>query len=471
MKNMTHINLLHALTGSTEHLLDKLIGRIPSVQSDAFTARFEAISTLAAPNGGGWAIDGRHCGTLKDAYKNALITGQSGCGKSTSILAGSAVSLSKSRSSMCVLDPAGEVHKWFSGYFNSIGYRVFSLDVSSLQTDGYNDLEFCKSVQDCAKLAQVIIANGGVESKTDQYWSVAAELTLLLFIRYVVFHCPDETKSLGSVLKLINEFMTNPTAVDILFSKCENDEGLLRDYRALLAQGERLNSNILSTIRAAMKPWTIPNAIRATSKNTIPFSEFRHTPSILFISTPLPYIKLFAPIIGMLFSRIFSEIMRKIPEPTELSIFCILEEMLLYRVPDLSIMLSNCRKYRAGCLCITQDYNMIKSVYSEADCHGIKTNSYLKVFCPSVSNLVARELSENLGRYSLKDGGSRRLMEQDEIMKMRDTLFFIGQSASRGKLYPFYDNPILRRYTSMPQLPFPDKLPAGMPPLIHFDNG
>lgn len=112
--------------------------------------------------------------TREQSYRNALITGNTGSGKTSAILIGSLFTLSRSKASIVILDVSGEIFNLSSGYLSRKKNRtIYCFDLSE-NSDGFNLITLCKNVDDLNKVAHVLVKNGKVASSSDPYWSASS---------------------------------------------------------------------------------------------------------------------------------------------------------------------------------------------------------------------------------------------------------------------------------------------------------
>lgn len=411
----------------------------------------------------GISLTGGLRATTQDiAYKNSLIVGQSGSGKSSTVLVGSLFTIARGNASIAVIDVSKEVYRVVSGYLSKY-FKIYCIDFSEL-SDGFNPLDFCTSVSDVQKIAQVLIKNSGTESKADPYWSASAEAFLAILLRYLVFYAPAETKSLYNLVRMIQVFAAEPGKIDKLIVSTR-DADLLAAYKALISTPEKTLQSTVSTALVAVKVFATPEVARCTAKSTFTFKDFRKQKSLLFICTPLTDVNFFAPVSALLFENLFKEIMSRIPEKKECSIYCLIDEMVSIRFQNLGLVYSNIRKFRGSCMGLIQDERMLEINFSPAEAHAIRTNSFSKVYLPGQPLVTCKQLEEIIGR----DEQNRLIMPASAIRTSKEAIILCGNDLPyKEKMIPYYNHWLLRYRTKIPPYQQTKKIEFEMPPALPF---
>jgi type IV secretion system protein VirD4 len=417
----------------------------------------------------GFSLTGGRPATTRDvAFKNALIIGQSGSGKTSTVLIGSVFTLSRGNSSMAIMDVSGEIYQLTSGYLASQGYKIICIDFGE-NSDGFNPLATCKTPNDIQRVAQILVKNSNVESKSDQFWSTAGEMMLSTFMQYLLFYAEPEYHSMANVLAMIETFAAEPQKIDKLFVKV--DEKLLRSYKALVATPDRTLQSVIATAIATLKIFKNPAVARCTAFNTVDIPSLRKEKAALFICIPVNQVNFLAPVSALLFESLFQEMLSRVPDKSECACFFLLDELVTMRFQNLGIVYSNCRKYRCGCMGLIQDERMLEMNYSSAEAHAIKTNSFSKVYLQGQPLGTSIQLQETLGqRIVVNEKGMERrmhLMEAPAIRMSKESIILLGAELPlKEKMYPYYNHYSFNARTKMTPYQATKKIPFDEPPLL-----
>lgn len=441
-------------------------------KGDKYSAKFgDASSSLSIFNKGFSLAGGMRATTRNQAFRNCLVVGNTGSGKTAAVLTSSLFTLSRSKSSIVVLDVSSENKLHSSGYLhNKKNRKIYSFDFTET-SDGFNPLAWCKTTDDLNRAAQVLLQNAEVTSKNDPYWSSSSEMVLSLFMQFLVQYGKEEHRNMANVVLMLETYMSEPEKIDLLFIRT-NDENLLRSYKTLNAIPEKTRQSILSTAITATKLFKSPAVSRCTAMNTFNLASFRKEPSILYICIPLNMVNFLAPLSALLFEMMFQEALSAIPPKGTLPLYFLMDEMITMKL-NLGLVFSNCRKYFIGCMGIIQDEKMLQMKYSAAESYAIKSNSCSQVYLPPQNLSTCKELQEILGKCIVKDerGNERQqyLMESSEIRTMEEAIILInGGFPLREKIRPYYNHFIYNRRTKIPPYVSKRKIPFDTPSFIEF---
>lgn len=411
--------------------------------------------------------------TREQAYRNALVVGATGTGKTSAVLLSTLYTLSRAKSSIIILDVSSENFNLSSGYLSQKKNRnIYSFDLSET-SDGFNVLQLCKSVDQIDKVAHVLIRNAQVESKSDPFWSTSAQMVTSLFMQFLFEYGEEHQKNMANVVLLLETYMAEPQKIDLLFIKAKNEK-LMLSYKTLNAIPEKTRQSVLSTALAALRLFKSPAIARCTSVNTFDIAAFRKEPSILYLCIPLNQINFLAPLCAVIFETLFQEFLSRIPDKDENDIFFLIDEMMTLKL-DLGLVFSNCRKYRCGCMGLIQDEKMLEMKYSHSEAYAIKSNACSKVYLPGQSLVTCKELQEILGKQNIKtEKGEEKqvyLMESAEIRTFSKAIILINNSLPLQRtIRPFYNHLIYNARTKIPPYVSERKIQFDEPSLIQFDK-
>lgn len=448
-------------------LLDVLF----SEKKTQYDADFIPASNILSRFNKGFNLTGILSLSIQDSFSNCSVYGPSGSGKSSVVILPSIFSLALGGSTICCNDPSGELYEKVSGYLAKLGYLILCIDFSQPnRSESFNPLARCRTISDIQKVVHLIIRNTVGDSKGDPFWDRSAEMLIVLFARYLVFHAAPEYRTMTNVLRLIETFATQPKKLDLLFVKA-HDEELYGQYKATIVYGDKTLQSIIATARAALNIFSDPTVVQTTSMDTIDFSRFRKDKVALFICNPIKDLHYYKPLSALFFETLFNEIMSRIPKREERPIFCLLEEAATMKFSSLGTVISNIRKYMAGIMLVVQDYQALVSLYGPAESHNIRTNTYAQVYLKGQPHETCKELESILGRFTYTDEKGtekiRLLMSSDEIRKSEEAIILCGNHAPvRATMTAYYQRYTLRKRSEIPPYRPPLKQISFIPPLI-----
>jgi Type IV secretory pathway, VirD4 components len=421
----------------------------------------------------GFAVTGSRALSRKLSHENLALFGPTGSGKTTVSIISSAVSLSRSKSSIIFNDVSGEVYDRTSTYLANKGYKILRLDFSdSSRSETFNPLAKCKSISDIQKISLLILRNSIGESKGDIFWEQSSTMLISLFARYLVFHAEEKYHTLQNVLRLIEKFAVDGRTIDKLFVRT-NDEELLNAYKATIVVGDKTLQSIIATARTALNLFCDKEVCRATAKNSIDFDLLRKEAVALYVCNPLKDLQYFKPLSALFFQSLFNHVLSEIPARNERSIFFVMDEAATMKFPALSTTISNIRKFNSGILLCMQDEMSLISNYGPAEAHQIKTNCGTQIYLKGQPLHTCVELSKILGKHTYtNEKGVEKIKElatPDEIRMFEEAIILINNQAPlKCKTVPYYKNIWLSHLAK--QIPYKlDGKIVQEPALISFD--
>jgi type IV secretory pathway TraG/TraD family ATPase VirD4 len=227
-------------------------------------------------------------------------------------------------------------------------------------------------------------------------------------------------------------------------------------FKALAGNSERTLKSITSTALSALS-WLGDNPTLAdlTSITTLRFEDFRKSPHVLFIQSPVSDAKFYSPMISLVFQSFYRHAFSKLPSDSDLDVFMVLDEFgsLIPGLPDYSQIISNSRKFKIPQLMIIQDESLL-SPYKELK-ENILQNCFVKCYYGGIDK-KAHELEKLLGNYSYTDKETRQkrerpLMHASEIREMDNQILILpnGQKPLKANIIPAYKQSRLRKRLAM----------------------
>jgi len=426
---------------------------------------------LVSSSNRGFAVNGTKFLSVSNSFKNQITYGGTGSGKTSNILIPGIIQ-SIGHSSLVINDPSGEIRLATSGAFSEASYNIKILDYPKFEiSENYNPLERIKTVADAQKASQLFLLNSLGNKSNDPFWQISATNILSLCFRLLAFHYPKEMRTVQNALLLL-ETLSYGDKVDKLVVQTR-DQALISSYKSFLANDQKLASSILATAKSALGLFQEESVIQVTRTDTLDFPAFRKEKTVLFINNNIANTKYYAPLTGILIQQFFNELMDSLPPSNSLPVFFHIDEASSIFINNLSIIVSNIRKYGCGISLYYQSFHQLSNQYSTSEAKAIEANCWTKVFLPGTPIDVATTLQHELGVFEFVDEKevrrTRPLMTNSEIKECEDALIFCGHHrAIRLPLQPYYSSRFRKITKILPYQPQP-KVIAAMPPLLQFD--
>lgn len=415
-----------------------------------YSAQFVSPRLLLTKKAAGFCLDGQRQLSDKHSFRNTLIVGGTGVGKSTVVLI---PSLLKMSGTLIVHDPSGELHDRCALDLRRRGHRVAILDFSSPKRSiRYNPIQYVGSVSDANKLASLLIHNTLGTERGDPFWSLQAISLLSVAIRLVKRE-PEQRHHFKEVRQLIQRLSISP---DRLLEKIQqmNDLPLRREIEAFFQFDDKVKAGVIATVLSALYLFQDETINQVTEGKGIPLHQLRHQKTALFIQNPVSDQRYYAALTSMFFEQLFANLLRWLPEPGDEDVYCLIDEAGVLHIPSLSDVIANVRKYRTGILLAVQDEKQLVAQYGAEEAQVIVTNCFAKVYFAGQSLASSIRIEELAGSFIRVDETGqtyiRPLITRDEVrtLPIEKAILLAGNySPMLMQLKPYYRSKALLKRT------------------------
>jgi type IV secretory pathway TraG/TraD family ATPase VirD4 len=418
-------------------------------------AAFGKASRLISSEQDGFCIDGTGFLSLSQSRSNYLVVAPSGKGKSQTSVFPFLLN-AKGKTSLLVNDPSGELSTTLP-YLNSVGYSTYLLDFGNKTGVYLNPLDGCihNNLTQMRKIAKTLLS-ATTNEKAD-FFSIAAEDCLVLFIQYIMESEPSIYRNLANVYRLLLEYQASPHIVENLVAT-KGSQGVFTKFRALAGASENTRKSIVATALAALSfIGEDPTLCDITSKTTIRFEDFRTRPSALFVQVPVGDVRYYAPMVSLFFQEFYRFAFSYLPNDRELDIAMVLDEFdTLTAIQGYSEIISNARKFKIPQQLILQSEALLSKYGEKAK--NILNNCNVKCYYGGLGE-EAYQLERILGNFEYKDEKTgairqRPLMTASEIREMKNEILVIpsGEKPLKVSITPAYKQPgLVRKLQIRPQ--------------------
>jgi type IV secretion system protein VirD4 len=452
------MNTLFELLGLLIEAIEKLIGhgleKIFSQSSQPAPPQFIPSHKLLKKKAKGFCLNGTHNLTPTHSYRNAMVIGGTGTGKSATVLIPSLFSM---KGSFVIHDPSGELYAKTAGQLSRQGYQLHRINFSQPAISaGYNPLSRIQSITEINKTASLIIRTAMGGHNSDAFWNSQATALLSILIQLVKYQKP-QFQHLTTVKYMLQTLGAEPETILKLIIQSQN-QALQSELKAFLAYDEKVKAGVIATCLSALQLLKDPQIGAVTSFDSLSFAELRRQPTAIFLQNPTADQAYYRVLTSLFLEQLISFMLSRIPGKKEQPIFCLIDEASSLFLPSLSVAVANVRKYRCGILLALQDFNQLIETYGRLEAETIRSNCFAKMYFGGQSLETARALESMLGEIKLKheDGREevRPLITRDEIrtLDQKKALLVCGNIQPMIlKLRPYYRQ---RKYRKLSQLPF-----------------
>lgn len=426
------IELLSSLFSGLGELLEK---------DHNIDAEFADSSKLISRRNTGFIIDGKSALDMTTSSKNMAVIAGSGKGKSQ-VHVLPLLLRQKFECSAIVNDNSGELSQTVP-HLLSIGVIALVMNLTRKRGVYLNPLDGCKgNITEVRKVTKSLM---GFASKEQDFFSLSAEDCLSLFIEHVVESESTIHANLANVYHLILTYQGEPKIVERYMAD-KATERTWQKFKALAGNSEKTLKSITATALSALS-WLGDNPVLAdlTSVTNISWEEFRKSPHVLFIQSPVSDAEFYAPMVSLILQSFYRFAFSSLPDPkTDLPIMNVLDEFssLIPGLSNYSQIISNSRKFLIPQIIALQDESQLASYKELKD--NILQNCYVKCY-HGASEKKAFELEKLLGSYTYTDKETKQkvkqpLMTASAIREMDGDILVIvnGQKPIKVKATPAY---------------------------------
>jgi type IV secretory pathway TraG/TraD family ATPase VirD4 len=149
--------------------------------------------------------------------------------------------------------------------------------------------------------------------------------------------------------------------------------------------------------KTALKQLNNRQIQKLLSRNDLNFPSFRKQKTVLYLIIPANQQSYYQFLIDVLYTRFFSQMMQKLPQASDLNVYCFLDEFGSSYIHDFQALINNIRKYRVSLSIVFQTISQLESKYGKnADAIKGGIGSYL-VFA-GADYVTAKEISDIIGK-------------------------------------------------------------------------
>jgi type IV secretory pathway TraG/TraD family ATPase VirD4 len=404
------------------------------------------------------------------SFRNLALIAPTGSGKTTRYVIPNLLQLA---GSAVVTDPSGEIYRATSGFLARQGFRIQVLQPAEVDRSlRFNPLACFRKGQELRRLAGVL-AEGSAGK--DPFWTIGATNILSLVLSALVAGNP-RYENLANARWLLNHIAAERGGVS-RFMAAHLDELGFAEFKAFLAQDEKVIASILSAARAALDLWSDPDIARLTATHSIDIAGLRERPTVIYLIVPEHKIRYFSVILNLFYSACFEHCLSHWDEREAranavlLPVSFFLDEFgNLGRINDFASVITTLRKRRCSVSLILQEKAQLEALYGRLDAQTIFSGGCgNKLFFPGLDQETCEYLERALGQNTVYDtyfaGISEHarvmgkpLLRADEIRMLADGQAILLSGNERPLLFampPYYAVETLLARSKEPPAPLP----------------
>lgn len=380
---------------------------------------------------------------------HSIIFGASGSMKTRRLIMPLINYLISSGESLFVADPKGELFNRTSGFAESLGYKIFSLNLRNpAVSHRWNPLGTpWKLYRSGEKEASVNMINDFIEivadeqrnSRADPFWHETAANLLLANILLMFETCKTRLKvNINSLAKMCS-LESAETLTKIALKLPMNSLASI-NYNCLFSASEKTLSSIMVSAYAMISRFiTSPNLSNLMSSVGINFDEITNQKTVIYLITPdesTRYNFIVSMFVQQLYQHLISAAEKSDTKKLSTRFNFVLDEFC--NIPPLrqaGTMLTAARSRDIRFYLVAQSLKQLYSKYGEDDAQTIISNCSNLFYLSGREIELAKNLSDLCGTQTDPSGVQRPLISPSELMHFSKTK---GEMLLlHGRCYPF----------------------------------
>ena len=384
---------------------------------------------------------------LKSSYAanlNEIVIGGSGAGKSFRKVKPDIIQLN---GSYVVTDPKGELYRDCAKVLKENGYKVRVLNLVNVNySNSYNPFAYITSEQDVVNIASLFMKNTAGEGEKSDFFSEAAGKLLVAIMLYL-FKSPNEIKTFGRVIRLLNSIRYKNGSIDMSceFARCLNkhvseypNDAASINWSGMQSNAQETQSSINEVLSTRLQLWATTDLDAITSTDEMDFDSVGKEKTAIFLIIPAAR-NTYKVVSNIFYSQLFERLMRVADSKyngclPKLVNFELDEFANIGEIPTFNEILAVARSYNIRICIVLQGLSQLKAIYEKTydsiigNCDtftllGSKDKETLDYVSDKLGKITARNDSRSFNRASMQGGGGqdteavaeRPLLYPDEI--------------------------------------------------------
>ncbi len=455
-----------------------------------FASRWDYSNYLNSRNSG-LLLDGDHLKlSEKESFQNVCVIARVGAGKTSRYIIPNVLNRARSKCSMVINDPKGEVYEQTSGYLASQGYKVILINPENpAASHCFNPLAEAKNEIEQEQIAEILVKSGNPSTGKDEFWSNGAIRFVSLFIKCLANAGQEKPEhyNLANLYYLFQNFGQDGSPLDEWMARHSvnpdnvEDETLWNEWSGVLTGNkEGVQSFVLNAI-TSLKALSNQNIALLTSKSDFDLEAIRSEKTAIFFVTPPQHAEYYSFLTSVFFRSVFNACMRQMPDKKTLPVYCFYDEFGHSTIPNFVSTANTIRGYKVSLSIVLQSISQLNARYGKdyADSirGGFSTNmtyagadpETAKFFESIIGRKRITQLPNNLQQFNeqyreenLMNSGDVRMMDSDQVLIVssnrkpvltKSTPYFVQgrfkRMIKKGMYRPDHSMPNAVRYVSL----------------------
>ena len=402
--------------------------------------------------------------TLEDSYKNFLVVGGTGSGKTAQVAIPNLLEFDGV--SLLVNDVDGQIYKETHEAMKKKGYDVKVLNLANpSRTETFNPFDSLDvdSFDGTKQVVECLLRATGHDDKSkpqDHFWIDGAKMILELSLFHLINYSKQENGD-SVTLKDLYHFVNGltPTKIDELKM---SPFPIVSELARSLGSSENALRDRIAHATSALA-YIASDCVQAvSSSSSISFDEIGRKKTVVFVNVGSTQLKNYRFILSLFYTRFFSFCCQS-SKNRSLPIFLMMDEFGHIPIPDFEVIITTLRKHRVGICAMVQSISQLKNLYGDEGAKTMLQGGFVSklFFGLDSSELdIAQRLVASHGkimRYkrTLDLASGSMTLHQEEVEKVdiealmapgkgRATFVHAGLAPCQVMMTPYYENPKFR---------------------------
>lgn len=366
-----------------------IFGRFLKKEDGARLLTKNETSELLSPRNTGLLLDGSD-GRLseRESFQNVCVIARVGAGKTSRYIIPNVLDKAKRNVSIVVNDPKGEVFEATSGFMQSNGYRVLTVNPEDLdRSASFNPLLEAKNDIELEQVAEILIKAGSGSAAKDVFWDNGAMRLVSILIKLLQRagqQNPDHF-TLGNLYYLLQNFGTDGSPLDDFVIKWAydpsnpSDSTLWDEWRGATTGNQNAVQSFALTALTSLRAFTNQNMVRLTAESSFNLESIRSQKTIIYFIIPAQHAEYYGFWTSVFFRSVFNACMRRMPTPATLPVYVLYDEFGHSTIPSFVSVANTIRGYRVSLSIVLQSLSQLSARYGTDYARSIQGgfNTYL----------------------------------------------------------------------------------------------
>jgi type IV secretory pathway TraG/TraD family ATPase VirD4 len=325
----------------------------------------------------------------RDSMQNVCVMARIGAGKTSRYIIPNVLDKARSKCSIVVNDPKGEVFEATSEHLRRSGFNIVVIDPENLNCSShFNPFSEASNEIEIEQVAEILVRSGSSShGGKDDFWIQGAVRFASLFIKCLknAGRRNPEVYNLHNLNFLFQNFGEDGRSLDeFMIKNAVNpddplDDSLWNEWQgALTGNKEGVQSFILNGI-TALRSLSNKNIALLTSYSDINLEDIREKKTIIYMITPAQHAEYYSFLTSLFFRSVFNACMRKLPSSGTLPVYVLYDEFGHSTIPNFVSTANTIRGYGVSISIVLQSISQLSARYGAEYAHSIQGgfNTYL----------------------------------------------------------------------------------------------